>query len=203
MAKHRSAVSVFCRVHNVGSVCNAGGGSILHTRMNAAARLMQIREDGPENWPAFPEARVKHTARASSGATSAAHSTAHAPLQPHLHFLHATPRHTLHYPRSPAPRPVGHVGRRGGQSLARERHTGENEAHSPTRRTFSDNAAEGWQLLMPTVLPAWRSLRKKTRLCIDETERTHDLRAKLRWRQQFAAGEEGRVQMSAGEAIGK
>jgi hypothetical protein len=41
MAKHRSAVSVFCRVQNVGSACNAGGSSSLLTRMNAAARLMQ------------------------------------------------------------------------------------------------------------------------------------------------------------------
>ncbi len=41
MAKHRSAVSVFCRLQNVGSACNAGGSSSLHTRMNAAARLIQ------------------------------------------------------------------------------------------------------------------------------------------------------------------
>jgi hypothetical protein len=41
MAKHRNAVSVFCRVRNVASACNAGGSSSLHTRMNAAARFMQ------------------------------------------------------------------------------------------------------------------------------------------------------------------
>ena len=41
MAKHRNAVSVFCRLHNAGSACNAGGSSSLHTRMNAAARLIQ------------------------------------------------------------------------------------------------------------------------------------------------------------------
>jgi hypothetical protein len=41
MAKHRSTVSFFCRLHNVASACNAGGSSSLHTRMNAAARLMQ------------------------------------------------------------------------------------------------------------------------------------------------------------------
>jgi hypothetical protein len=40
MAKHRSAVSDFCRFPNVASTCNASGSS-LHTRMNAAARLMQ------------------------------------------------------------------------------------------------------------------------------------------------------------------
>ena len=41
MAKHRSAVSVFSRLQNAASTCNAGGSSSLHTRMNAAARLMQ------------------------------------------------------------------------------------------------------------------------------------------------------------------
>ena len=41
MAKNRNAVSVFCRVQNVASACNAGGSSSLHTTMNAAARLMQ------------------------------------------------------------------------------------------------------------------------------------------------------------------
>ena len=41
MAKHRRAVSVIYRVRNVVSACNAGGSSSLHTRMNAAARLMQ------------------------------------------------------------------------------------------------------------------------------------------------------------------
>jgi hypothetical protein len=41
MQKHRSNVSVFYRVTNTGSACNAGGNSSLHTRMNAAARLMQ------------------------------------------------------------------------------------------------------------------------------------------------------------------
>jgi hypothetical protein len=40
MAKHRNAVSDFCRLQNVGSACNAGGSSSLHTRVNAAARLM-------------------------------------------------------------------------------------------------------------------------------------------------------------------
>ena len=41
MAKNRNAVSVPCRLQNVASACNAGGSSSLHTRMNAAARLMQ------------------------------------------------------------------------------------------------------------------------------------------------------------------
>ncbi len=42
MAKHRNAVSIPCRAHNVASTCNAGCSSSLHTRMNAAARLMQV-----------------------------------------------------------------------------------------------------------------------------------------------------------------
>ena len=41
MAKHRSAVSFIRRLQNVPFACNAGGSSSLHTRMNAAARLMQ------------------------------------------------------------------------------------------------------------------------------------------------------------------
>jgi hypothetical protein len=41
MAKHRKAVSVFSRVQNVASACNAGGSSSLNKRINAAARLMQ------------------------------------------------------------------------------------------------------------------------------------------------------------------
>jgi hypothetical protein len=48
--------------------------------------------------------------------------------------------------------------------------------------------------LLPTVLRAWRSLRKQQRLGLDELEHAHDLRAKLRGRLQFAVttvGEEG------------
>jgi len=79
-----------------------------------------------------------------------------------------------------------HIGRRGGQSLARGRHTAEHEAHSPTRRTFRDNAAEGRQRLLPTVM------RKKPLLALDELERAHDLRAKLLGRVQLAVGDEGK-----------
>jgi hypothetical protein len=75
-----------------------------------------------------------------------------------------------------------HIGRRSGQSLARERHTAEHEAHSPTRRTFRDNAAEGRQRLLPTVM------RKKPLLAFDELERALDLCAKLLGRQQLAVG---------------
>ena len=41
MTKHRNAVFVFCRLHNIASACNAGGSSSLPIRMNAAARLIQ------------------------------------------------------------------------------------------------------------------------------------------------------------------
>jgi hypothetical protein len=93
---------------------------------------------------------------------------------------------------------VGHVriGRRSGQSLARERHTGEHEAHSPTRRTF-DNAAEGRQRLLLTVM------RKKTLLVFDELERALDLLAKLLGRLQLAVGDDDDRHASASEAIGE
>jgi hypothetical protein len=95
------------------------------------------------------------------------------------------------------------IGRRSGQSLARERHTRENEAHSPTRRIFHENGGEWRQRLQPTVLPALRSLREKQQRGLDEFEHTHDLRAKLRGRLQFAVGDEGKRHRSASEAIEK
>jgi hypothetical protein len=156
-------------------------------RCGALDAAAAMRSNAPQNQPAFPAARVKqlHAAHASSGTTRAAHSTARAPLQPHLHFLHATPHHTLHHNLSPAPRHEAHVriGRRSGKSLARERHTAEHEAHSPTPRTFRDNAAEVRQRLLPTVM------RKKPLLAFDEFERAHDWRAKLLGRQQLAVGD--------------
>jgi hypothetical protein len=76
--------------------------------------------------------------------------------------------------------------------MARERHTAEHDAHSPTRRTFSDNGAEGRQRLLPTVLAAWRSQSQKSRLGHHELEWTRDLRAKMRGRLQLAVGDEGK-----------
>jgi hypothetical protein len=73
-----------------------------------------------------------------------------------------------------------HIGRRSGQPLARERHTGEHEAHSPTRRAFRNNAAEGRQRLLPTVM------REKPLLAFDELERAHDVSEKLLGRLQLA-----------------
>ena len=130
MAKHRYAVSVLYRIQNATTACNAGGSSSLHKRMNAAAAAM--RNNVTQNQPPIPAARVIHTAHASTSTASAAHSTPREPLQQHLHFLHATPRHTLHDPRSPAPRrPVHHVhtGRRGGQTTACDRHAAAHDAH--------------------------------------------------------------------------
>ena len=96
MAKHRNAVSVFGRLPNVASACNAGGSSSLHTRMNAAARLMQpLRCAAPQNQQPFPASRVKHTAHASTGTTSAAHITAR----------HAAPALSSRDPASHAPSP--------------------------------------------------------------------------------------------------
>ena len=199
MKKNRSAVSLLCHVPNpFGFARNAGGSSSLHTRMNCGARLMQPLRCAATNLKTsnrfLHHARVKHTARASTGTTSAAHSTSRAPLQQHLHFLHATPRHTLHHHLSPAPRHEGHVhiGRRSSQSLARERHTGEHEAHSPTRTTWNKNGSEGRQRLLPTVLPAWRSLSETTHCHVHELKRALDLRAKLCRRLQLAIGDDGK-----------
>jgi hypothetical protein len=79
-----------------------------------------------------------------------------------------------------------HIGRRSDQSLARERHTAEHEAqrHSPTRRTFRDNAAEGRQRWLPTVM------RKKPLVVLEKLERAayDDVRAKLLGRLQYAVG---------------
>jgi hypothetical protein len=81
---------------------------------------------------------------------------------------------------------VGHVriGRYSGQSLARERRAGEHEAHSPTRRTFRDSAAEGEQRLLPTVM------RKNPLLAFDELERARDVIVELLGRLQYAVGDE-------------
>ncbi len=159
----------------------------------------------PQNQQACPAARVKHTTHASNGTTSAAHSTSRAPLQPHLNSPHATPRHTLHNHLSPSPRPVRHVhiGRRSGQSLARGRHTVEHKAHWHQWRTVREVGAGGRQRFLPTVLPAWRSLRKQPRLDLDELEQALDLRAKFLGRLQLAVGDEGKRHESASEAIGK
>ena len=59
--------------------------------------------------------------------------------------------------------------------------------HSPARRTFRDNGAEGQQRLLPT------EMRKKTLLAFDELERlhhTHDVSVNLLRRQHFAVGDD-------------
>ncbi len=111
-----------------------------------------------------------------------------------LHSPHATPRHTLHHQLSPAPHPAEHVhlGRRSGQSLARDRNTTEHEAHLHAGRIIHENGAEGRQRFLPTVLKARRSSREKIRLGFDELDGALDLRAKLRGRLQAAVGEEGK-----------
>jgi hypothetical protein len=57
-------------------------------------------------------------------------------------------------------------------------------------------------LLLPTVLAAWRLLREKTRLGLDELEWALDLRAKLRGRTQLSIRDEDKRHASAGEVIG-
>ena len=88
MAKHRSAVSVFCRFENVGSACNAGGSSSLYTRMNAAARLMQPLRCAATHLKTghrfLHHASVKHTSHASTGKRSAQYSTRAAAAAPAL-----------------------------------------------------------------------------------------------------------------------
>ena len=148
-----------------------------------------MRSNGPENQPAFAAARVKHTAQASSASSRsrAVYSTARAPLQSHLHFLHATPRHTLHYRPFPAiRRPVEHehTGRRWDQSTARKGHAAEHYAHWDTRGKLGEHVTEGRQqfLRVPMPLDVWRLLREEPRRGFHELERALDLRAKLRWR---------------------
>jgi hypothetical protein len=63
------------------------------------------------------------------------------------------------------------------------------------RRTFRDNAAEGQQRLLLTVM------RKKTLLAFEELERALDLRAKLLGRLQLAVDDDD--DKSASEAIGE
>jgi hypothetical protein len=90
-----------------------------------------------------------------------------------------------------------HIGRRSDHSMASERHTGEHDAHSPTRRTLRDNAGEGRQRLLPTVM------RKNPLVVFDELERAHDVSAKLLGRLQYSIGDEGKSHGSAVEAVRK
>ena len=156
-----------------------------------------MRSNAPQNQLAFPAARVKRTAQASSGRRSAVHSTARAPLQPHLHFLHATPNHTLHHrPFPEISRPVEHVhtSRRWDQSTARSRHASEHYAHWHTRGKLGEHVTEGQRrfLMVPTPLDAWQLPREEPRRGLHELERALDLRAKLRGRQEIAVDDEGK-----------
>jgi hypothetical protein len=69
MAKHRSAVSVFRRIQNVGSAFNTVGSSSLldNERRGALDAAAAMRGNGPENQPAF-------------AALSSRHPVSHAPL---------------------------------------------------------------------------------------------------------------------------
>jgi hypothetical protein len=206
VANHVLAVSCSCRIRNVAGsnrfFCNAGGSSSLHTRMKVAARLMRPLRCAATHLKSSHRLlqQASNTQRAQTVAGKAQRTAQHArALQPHLHFPRATPRHTLHHQLSPAPRTVRHayIGRRGGQSTARERHTAENVAHSTARTILRENGAEGRRRCLPTV----QSLRKQPCLGLDELEREHDLRAKLRRRPQLAVGDEGKRHGCASEVI--
>ncbi len=123
------------------------------------------------------------------------HSTARAPLQPHLHFPHATPRHTLHYhPFADIRRPVEHVYTGRGQSTARSHHAAEHYAHWHTRGKLGEHVTEGrrWLIRVPKPLDAWRLPREEPRRGLHELERALDLRAKLRGREEIAVDDEGK-----------
>jgi CRISPR/Cas system endoribonuclease Cas6 (RAMP superfamily) len=127
--------------------------------------------------------------------TGRANITARAPLQQHLHFLHATPHHKLHYPRSPAPRrPVHHVhtGDRGGQSTARGRQAAAHVADCHTRRKLRQHVTEGRRRLFSMPLHAWRLQSEEPRRRLYELERAHDESVKLLARLQLAVGDEGK-----------
>jgi hypothetical protein len=167
----------------------------MNERRAALHAAAAMRSNAPQNQQPFPAARVKHTAHARSGTTSAAHSTARAPLQPHLHFLHATPHHTLENQPNPTPcRPVHHIhtGRRGGQSTARGRHAAAHDAHWHTRRKLRKHVTEGRRRFFSMPLHAWRLLRKEPRRRLHELEWAHDLSVKLLARLQLAVGNEGK-----------
>ena len=171
VANHVFAVSCTCRIHNFAGF-NAGGSSSLHTRMKVAARLMRPLRCAATHLKSSHRLlqQASNTQRAQTVAGKAQRTAQLArALQPHLHFPRATPRHTLHHQLSPAPRTVRHayIGRRGGQSTARERHTAENVAHSTARTILRENKAEGRRRCLPTV----QSLRKQPRLGLDVLER--------------------------------
>jgi hypothetical protein len=163
--------------------------------MNDAARRCKEEERTLKSTSVSCSKHHTHKAHASTSTTSAAHSTARAPLQQHLHSPHATPRHTIYDPPSPAPRrPVHHVhtGGSGGQSTACGSHAAAHDAHWHTRRKLRQHVTEGRRRFFSITLHASRLPRKKTHCSLRELESTLDLRAKLHGRQQFAVGNEGK-----------
>ena len=205
MAKNPSADTLVCRFQNVGAATNAGGSSSLSHYDTALIAETGMRGNTPENYPAFAAARVKHKRQAIIGtitSNTAAFSTARAPLQQHLHFLHATPRHTLHYPPSPARRrPVHHVhtGRRGSQSMARGRSAAAHDAHWNTRQKLREHVSKRRRRHFPMPLQAGRLPRKEPLLDHDKFEWALDVRVKLLRGLQLAV--EGQEHSSASEAI--
>ncbi len=129
----------------------------LHTRMNAAARLMQPLRCSATHLKISQRflQHASNTQRTQALARQAQRTAQHARRFSRTCTLFTRPRVTrsitisaqLHDMRA-----MGKKGRRSDQSLARERHTGEHEAHSPTRKnTLLAKVAEGRQRLLPTV----------------------------------------------------
>ena len=199
MQNHRNAVSFAGRLQNIGCItaCNAVGSSSLYTRMNAAARLMQPLRCTATHLKISQRflqhaSNVQHT----QALTRQRQRTARAPLQQHLHFLHATPRHALHNPRSTTSHPYlpyhAHTGRRGDESTARGQHAAAHDAHWHTRRKLCGHVTEGRRRFFPMPLRTWRLPLEEERRRLHEHEWPFDLRAKLCGRLQLAVGDEGK-----------
>ena len=154
-----------------------------------------MRSNAPQNQPPFPgcSTRQTHSARNQwHDKRSAQHSTRAAAAcdkqhdQPcdNMHFLHATPRHTLHHHLSPAPRHVGHVHIGRARAVAIRWHANATQGSMTRTRPHGENSVTTQPRGSSASCPV---MRKKTLLAFDELERAHDLRSKLHGRQQLAA----------------
>jgi hypothetical protein len=76
--------------------------------------------------------------------------------------------------------------------MARGRHAAAHDAHWHTRRKIREHVTKGRRRFFSMPLHAWRLPREEPRRCLHELERALNLRAKLRGRQQFAVGDEGK-----------
>ena len=138
MAKHRNTVSVFCRVQNVGSACNAGGGSRLHTRIkrySAHDAAAAMRSNAPQNQPPFPAARVKHTAQRTAQHARRCSSTCTFFARPRVtrSIIHAAQRPVVLYITCT---PAG--------AVASRRHAVATQPHMTRTGTHGENCVSMW-----------------------------------------------------------